>query len=557
MSCSCKLSWLFEYVLAVTAPQSWRCTFAWMLNANLRRLLQSWWLPAILATPLVAVVTRAFADQHSDNLVPAVYSAEHAFDLYLPRIFPLIQFLAFPIDDYSANLRLQVFLRVAAFCVVVVWISRRIADLLSGSRRVALVVAIGLAVYFFFRYPEAGDSIYYGVSAGMTSTAVYLISLAAGNRAQRAGSRLVGGLWVFVALALGLAASLYYVTVLLWAWLLLLIDYGSQTDSARSNKSSPLSEFFRRAGVQISVLLAAAFAAVVYLRAGSGENTGLSFGRSARVVLRTRYLWERSNFYILENFLLIMGIAIVVVMIARSFRSLFVAAIGVVSGLGVFAIAALDHVAENVHLPRYYAPNLFIGLLIVVSALASATFNRVNLERSGTDRRAVSQGALSLLRRRLSPSMYKVFAGTIAAIGLVMFIRAPIGFGYEGSDGQQIRKQGRPLPVRDIQAIERDAGVDVTFVTGSHWQSWVTVFASHELGEDLFPVAPFTRAFARPKQFIPVVPTYGVCLDLTDGQCVEVAQSMVPPDTDWRFSVVSGATASGGRIVHVLKLDRQ
>lgn len=518
------------------------------------RLSPWWW--TVASAPLVAVATRALADQHSDNIVPAVYSAEHPFDLYLPRIVPLIQFLAFPIDDYSANLRFQVLLRVFAFCVVIVWISRRVADFLGGSRAVAVGAATLLAAYFFVRYPEAGDSIYYGVSAGMTSTAVFLLSLAAGHRVERAASSAGRIAWATVSLALAIAASFYYVTLLLWAWLLLVLDVASRDHGPSRNGRATLIRFARKARVQTIVLVLAGMAAVVYLRTGSGENTGLSIGRSLRVVLRTRYLWDQWNFYILENLLIIVGLAALTLLVGRSMRSLVVGVLAAAAGAGVFAIAALDHVADNVHLPRYYAPSLFIGLTIGVSAAAVTIARRQRrVPHDEDDRRGVLMAGGDA-QRRLSTSRAAALAVIVSLVGFTVFVRTPIGFGYEGSDGQQIRKQGFPLPPGDIRTIEAEMDIDLTFVTGAHWQAWVTAFTAHENGERLFPVAPFTRAFARSDRFIPVVPTYGVCLDLSDGQCVEVAQSLVPANARWQFSVLSSATGSGGRTLHIMKLDR-
>ena len=514
------------------------------------------WLVTIAVVPLVAVVTRSLADQQSDNLVPAVYSAEHPFDLYLPRIVPLIQFLTFPITDYSANLRVQVLLRVLAFCVVVVWIALRVADFLRGSRAVAVMAAAVLAVYFFIRYPEAGDSIYYGVSAGMTSTAVYLLAIASGHRAVRAATLRAGVIWGLVSFGLACAASFYYVTLLLWAWLLLILDIGSRDRIALVGQLGERLPWFHQMRVHASVLLCAGIAAIAYLRAGSGENTGLSVGRSIEVVLKTRYLWDRSNLYILENLVLVAVLAGAVFLIARSMRAFILGCIGALSAVGVFAIASLDHVADNVHLPRYYAPSLFIGLMVVFTALAVAVANRANLTRAPAKEalvngRTVKSGAQSSVGRR-----WTLVVCAIGIVGLLVFIKTPIGFGFEGSDGQQIRKQGFPLGVRDVKSLESELGVDLTFVTGSHWQVWATVFAAHEDGEDLFPVAPFTRAFARSDKFIPRVPTYGVCLDLSDGQCAEVAQSLAPPESGWVFTVESATRASNGRLLHIMKLDR-
>lgn len=514
------------------------------------------WLYTIAVVPLVAVVTRSLADQQSDNLVPAVYSAEHPFDLYLPRIVPLIQFLTFPITDYSANLRVQVLLRVLAFCVVVVWIALRVADFLRGSRAVAVTAAALLAVYFFVRFPEAGDSIYYGVSAGMTSTAVYLLAIASGHRAVKSATLRARVIWGLISFGLACAASFYYVTLLLWAWLLLVLDIGSRDPIVSIDHFRRHLHWLQQIRVHAPVLLCAGVAAIAYLRTGSGENTGLSVGRSIEVVLKTRYLWDRGNFYILENLVLVVVFAGAMLLVGRSMRALVVGFIGVLAGAGVFAIASLDHVANNVHLPRYYAPSLFIGLIIGFASLAVVVANRAKLNRVRIDDVSATARTLNSYVQSSGGRRLTIAVCAIGILGLLVFIRTPVGFGFEGSDGQQIRKQGFPLDVRDLRALERESGVDLTFVTGSHWQVWVTVFAAHEDGEDLFPVAPFTRAFARSDKFIPIVPAYGVCLDLSAGQCAEVAQSLAPPESGWIFTVESATRASNGRLLHLMKLDR-
>ncbi len=525
----------------------------WAVGVRARR---SPWVFALIMTPIAAVVTRSLSDQHSDNLVPAVYSVEHPFDLYLPRIIPLIQFLAFPVGDYSANLRLQVFLRVAAFCFVVTWIAVRVSQLLAGSLRAALFGAVLSSVYFFVRYPEAGDSIYYGVSAGMTATAVFLLALSAAYRLANSLTLRSRFAWSLVALLLACAAMFYYVTLVLWAGFLVVLDVAARHRSSGTLAMSATGSALRHAAVSLTVLSVAGVATVVYLRTGSGENTGVTLSRSISTVIRTRYPFDARNFYIRETLILIAFLSIGVMILAKKGVSLIVSIAGFGCGVGVFAIAALDHVAENVNLPRYYAPNLFLGLTTMICAVGVVVVQRGGDAIKSVN--AISQRSEVLgvpARRRLARVCISA-AVAASTFGTYIFLTSPVAFGYEGSDGQQIRKQGIPLSVDAIREVEINSDLDIRFIAGSHWQVWVTVFVAGEQGEKLFPVAPFTRAFDRASEYIPQAPVYGLCVDLDPGQCVEVAQSLVPLETPWSFSLVGPVEVEVGRRLHILRLDR-
>jgi len=492
------------------------------------------------------------ADQHSDNLLLAVYSVEHPFDRYLPRFLPLIQFLASPINDYSANLRFQVLLRVFSFCFVVAWVAHRSARAMSGSNFGAIIGSVFLAGYFLVRYPEANDSIVYGASAGLQATVVFVASLAVAERARQSRNA-AGRVSLFIA-AVFLAglAFLNYFMLALWAPVLVLLDSLARAESQPRPARVMTRDVFGNKMSSLWVMISAAAVAFAYLRWATSEQTTITPSRALGVVLRTRYAWDQGNLYIFENLCLVLVLSIFLVVGSKKMRGVLAAVLSMCAASGVLVVASLDHVAENVHLPRYYAPSLFIGLLILVAALSALIGRRMSRPMPvGTRRGGVASDETS--RHRFT--LFVVVAFFI--IGLGFLVTRPVGFGFEGADGQQIRKQGFPLSAGDIQLASERSGVDVDFVMGSHWQVWTTVFRAGEEGVRVFPFAPFTRVLDRSDEYIPNPPVYGVCIDLDVRQCEDAVQWVLSPDSPWELTVLRPLDIGTGRVLHLVKLGRK
>jgi hypothetical protein len=497
-------------------------------------------------------VTNALADQHSDNLLLAVYSVEHPFDRYLPRFLPLIQFMSSPISDYSANLRFQVLLRVFAFCFTVSWIANRAARAVSGSYLGAIIGSIVLAGYFLVRYPEATDSIVYGASAGLQASVVFIASLAVIQWARHSPNAAWRASLVIAAVLLACLALLNYFMLVLWAPVLVLVDSLARAGSQPRPARVVFREVFGSKISPLWVLAAASAIAFAYLRWTTYERTSLSPSRALSVVLSTRYAWDQRNFYILENLSIAILLSTILLVLARNVSGVTVAGISAGAAGGVFAVASLDHVAENVHLPRYYAPSLFIGLLIAIAATAALIGRKVSRSIPSDMRLGVAAlGGVS--RHRFS--WVVLVALFVASLG--MFVTRPVGFGFEGADGQQIRKQGFPLSAGDIQLASERGGVDIDFVMGSHWQVWTTVFRAREEGVGVFPFAPFTRALDRSDEYIPNPPVYGVCIDLDAQQCEDVVQWVLSPGSPWELTVLQPVDIGTGRVLHLAKLGRK
>jgi hypothetical protein len=510
-------------------------------------------LPAVVAAPAVALATNALADQHSDNLLLAIYSVEHPFDRYLPRFLPLVQFMSSPISDYSANLRFQVLLRVFAFCFTVSWIGNRVARAISGSYLGAIIGSIVLAGYFLVRYPEASDSIVYGASAGLQASVVFIASLAVIQWARHSANAAWRASLIIAAVLLVCLALLNYFMLVLWAPILVLLDSLARAGAQPRPARVVFREVFGGKISPLWVLTAASAIAFAYFRWTTSERTSITPSRALGVVRWTRYAWDQGNLYIFENLRLVLVLSILLVVGSRKMRGFLVAGLSMCAAGSVLVVASLDHVAENVHLPRYYAPSLFIGLLIVVAAAASLIAERVSRSiPSGMRLGVVALGETSRNRFSLVAVVALFY---VASLGI--FVTRPIGFGFEGADGQQIRKQGFPLSAGDIQLASERGGVDIDFVMGSHWQVWTTVFRVGEEGMRVFPFASFTRALDRSDEYIPNPPVYGVCIDLDARQCKDAVQWVLSPGSPWELTVLGPLDIGTGRVLHLAKLGRK
>jgi hypothetical protein len=516
-------------------------------------VLRAWWVYAIVVAPFVALLTDALADQHSDNLLLAVYSVDYPFDRYLQRFLPLLQFLAAPINDYSANLRFQVLVRVFSFCFVILWIARRVASAVSGSFLGSALGATVLACYFLARFPEANDSLVYGASPSMQASFVFIMSMFTARQVESSCNRGNKIVLTLIATLLATLSLLNYFMLVLWAPALVLLEILARARPASRSLVSMLRNILTKSLLLICVLAVSTFIAFGYLRRSSSEQTSVTFGRVLGVVRWTRYAWDQGNLYIFENLCLVLALSIVLLVVARTMVSLIVSGVATATAGGVFVVASLDHVAENVHLPRYYAPSLFVGLLIAFAGLSAVVGRRIF--SSWRSRPPLHRPFFANLRQHLVPAAGAMKA-VLFAVGVSAFVMRPVGFGFEGADGQQIRKQGLPMSAFELVVAGERAKKPIDFVMGSYWHVWTTVFKAGEEGVHVFPFAPFTRAIDRANEYIPNSPVYGLCMDLDVRQCDDSVQWVLPANSEWRLDVLNRVDIGNGRVLHLVRLGR-
>lgn len=324
-------------------------------------------------------------------------------------------------------------------------------------------LAAGLfSVMWIPRFTDWGDALMYGANAH--PLAIPFVVLAVGivipsrfnigrhSIIRSAGLLLVPFLFWMVALWTSLL-------VVLWAPTFMLIVWG--VDSIRNRLSSK-----QVAGWVLwqscCIGFSAMFWSLVVLH--GGESGATKFDGVWDAITSHSYIWN--------NLRLAVVLCLLALIVVRSWKAmgLVIAAGGMLAS--IIPIAAVNHVSLNFYMPRYFGIPLLFGALIPFLMLSGWLSRRLHLVALPLQWvRAERFAALAL--------------GAFGLVGASLLVPQQIGYGTGQRDAMGFVTTGNAMSVSELELVKTITGMEFSFVAGSYWDIWPTVFELRTKGVEI------------------------------------------------------------------------
>jgi len=424
---------------------------------------RSWWW-TILLTPLVTLWSGALEDFHSDHILWILQTQNNPWQQMYQRVLYWPQYLLAWSWDLGLTARLNALIRVGTFLFCVLWCSRLVA-IAAGIRwhRLCTGLVVFCSVWVWW-WPELGDSLVYsGTSLGVF---VFLAALGDPSGLCQRLSR-----WWFPAvlvLASFVAASTFVQSLLvvwpLFLWMVWFDASGTAT---------------RRLGYLLTVIVGGG-AAVLRIVASSNEETGVTMFGLMTKIRTTRHLWD-GTLYLWDSLRAATVLVLFSLLMSWWLRSAKLAALGVAGfavSVSVVPVAALRHVQMNLMMPRYFAGQITIGLLVQFLAVVALVW--VSLERRTVWRRQVDLTWLATTSKRV--------ALVVSTVAIVVLSVTRLEFGMDYRDQSGNRKMAVPLTTstrEHLRELQKTSGKPIV-VFVDFWDMYPSVFLLQQEGVRAF-----------------------------------------------------------------------
>lgn len=465
----------------------------------------AWWWTAVL-TPIVTLQSGALQDLHSDYVAAVMRTTNNPGEYVFGRVFYWPELVLAWSWDAGLTARLNALIRVGSFVYCVIWLCQLVSVSTKVREWKLCVGAVLGGLYWISFWPELGDSLVYSG----TSLGVFVFLATLGEPSKLQGRPLTGRIWIVRVIASFIAAATYVHSLFVILPLTLYLVVGARR-SVTGLKTAIRDLLLHLAAVGLGAGLA-----VVRLTLSETEETGITTFGLLTKIRATRHLWNQS-LYLWDSLRLsvvFLAVSLVLFLWRRNVETFGLAIVGFLTSLSIVPMASLKHVQANVMMPRYFAAQITLGLLLQLLSTIAA------IDTSRKPRTTMEAGRANTKRLQ---TFAKAALVTLGAVFLIQVSVSPLEFGLAYRDQSYNTKASKLLSHDQVEYLEKmyeESGLPVLVFFG-YWDLYPNVMLLDEAGLSAYALEGVPIFDYQQRRFASVMRSmnYDVLCDRSFAEC--------------------------------------